>query len=98
MKQENQLSQTKKIPKQNKIRYWIIWYGDMVLRGLLSFFMIGILFEIILIWYLHFSFVFTLIIVFFTSILLTPLFSRIQLTEKLLIKYEKWLKKVFKLK
>ena len=75
----------------------MIIYGDIVIRSLISFLGIGIIFSIILIGYLNLSWVFVLPLVFFVSILVSPLLSKIKLAEKVLNYYENLLKKSFNL-
>ena len=81
-----------------KIRTHIINYLDMVLRGLISFLIIGIGLGILLIGYFKMKAIFVLPIIFICSIIITPFLSRIRLGEKLLCRFEKSLSKLFKLK
>jgi hypothetical protein len=68
---------------------------DNILRGLISFFFIGIGFYLLLVGYFKMKFIYILPIVFIVSILITPFLSRIKLGERVLSRYENWLQKTF---
>jgi len=72
-------------------------YLDIVIRSLISFVCIGLLFSIILIGYLHISWILVLPLTFFVAILVSPLLMKITLGEKILVYYENLLKKGFNL-
>jgi membrane protein implicated in regulation of membrane protease activity len=80
----------------NNSRVYIILYLDMVLRGLISFFVVGIGLYFILIGYFKMTFVFLLPIAFIVSILISPFLMRIKLGEIVLTKYEGLLNKLLK--
>jgi len=97
---KNQLQQQEKIQEPNKLlkyRSLIVLYIDIVIRGLISFFFIGILLEIILGIYLHLSFIIVLVAVFIVSIFVAPFLSKIKWGEKIWTHYENWLDGMFKL-
>jgi dolichol kinase len=80
------------------IREHIIIYLDAVIRGLIAFFVVGIGFYIFLVGFLHIKVIFVLPLIFIVSILISPFLVKIKLGEKVLDKYENWLRKTFKLK
>jgi len=86
------------IQDEFKFRTGIIKYLDLVIRGLISFLIIGIGLGILLIGYFKMKAIFVLPIIFLCSIIISPFLSRIRLGERLLIKFEKSLSKLFKLK
>jgi len=81
----------------NNARNYIVTYLDGALRGLVSFLVIGIGLYILLVGILKMSFVFVLPIIFILTILVSPFLSKIKLGEKLLNKYDAWLKRMFNL-
>lgn len=85
------------VKKRDVARDYIILYMDMVIRGLISFFVVGIGLYALLIFYFKMKFIYVLPIAFICSIFLSPFLSKVKLGEKLLILYERLLAKVFKL-
>jgi hypothetical protein len=81
-----------------KFRTHIIKYLNLVIQGLIAFAIVGIGLGLLLAGYFKMRYVFVLPIVFICSIIISPFLSRIKLGEKLLIKFEKSLSKLFKLK
>jgi hypothetical protein len=79
----------------SKFREYIIIYTDMIIRGLIAFFVVGIGFYIFLVLYLKIKAIYVLFLVFLASILISPFLSRIKLGEKTLIIYENLLTKFF---
>jgi membrane protein implicated in regulation of membrane protease activity len=79
----------------SKFRNYIILYTDMIIRGLIAFFVIGIGFYIFLVLYLKVKAIYVLFLVFLASILISPFLSRIKLGEKTLCWYEGLLTKFF---
>jgi membrane protein implicated in regulation of membrane protease activity len=71
---------------------------DILIRSLISFLAIGVVFSIILIGYLHISWIFVLPLVFFVSVIIAPFLSKIKLADKVMDYYEGLLKKTFNLK
>lgn len=69
-------------------------YIDLVARGLISFIVFGLFGYLLLIQVFHFSFYVTLPIIFLSSILSSPLLSKIKLGHKVQDKYDDFLKKV----
>lgn len=95
---KKQKQQQEEILESNKgFRNMLIVYMDIVIRSLISFFCVGIVFSVFLISYLHISWVFVLPLVFFVSVLISPLLSQIRLSERILVYYENLLKKSFNL-
>ena len=95
----NQKLQTEKIQPSNKIsnfRMWMIIYLDIVIRGLISFFGIGVVLSIFLIGFLHISWIFVLPLSFFCSIIVSPFLSKIKLAEKVIDYYDGLLQKLIK--
>ena len=92
---QNQQEQQKIIPEQNNWRFRniAIMYLDIVLRSLIAFLCIGVLFTIILVGYFHLSYVYVLLVVFITSVLLTPFLSKIKLGAKVFDGYVNFLEK-----
>lgn len=91
---------SKEVPLSNnseRFRNLMIMYLDIVIRSLISFIFIGILLSFVFIGVLHISWIFVLPMVFFVSILVSPLLSKIKLGERVFLYYEEWLKKAFKL-
>lgn len=86
------------IQDEFKFRTGIIKYLDLVIRGLISFVIVGIGIGFLLIGYFKMKTIFVLPIIFVCSIIISPFLSRIRLGERLLIKFEKSLSKLFKLK
>ena len=78
----------------NNARNYIVTYLDGALRGLVSFLVIGIGLYILLVGIFKMSFVFVLPIIFILTILVSPFLSKIKLGEKLLNKYDAWLKRM----
>jgi len=98
MKQNPQEQIEKVQPLNNsKFRNMMVMYLDILIRSLISFFFVGILFSIFLIGFLHITWIVVLPLVFITSILISPFLSKIKLGEKVFDHYEFWLKKTFKL-
>jgi uncharacterized membrane protein len=98
MKQNQVLKNSENEPKldsYDRFRIMIIGYLDLVIRGLLAFFVIGILFYMFLVGYLHISPIFVLPLVFIASIIVSPFLSRIRLGEIVFSKYENFLRKSF---
>jgi phosphoglycerol transferase MdoB-like AlkP superfamily enzyme len=81
----------------SRFRNISIVYLDILIRSLISFICIGIVFSIILIGYLHLSWVLVLPLVFIVSILVSPLLMKIKLGERVFDYYDGILKKTFKL-
>lgn len=81
-----------------KFRKHIINYLDIVLRGLISFTVLGLGLGIILIGFLKMKAIYVFPIIFLFSVFLSPLLSKVKLGEKLLVKFEKFLSKLFKIK
>jgi dolichol kinase len=78
-------------------RKHLVDYTDLVVRGLIAFFVIGVFLFVVLVGFLKMKAVYMLPIAFIGSILLSPLLSKIKLGEKIVSKYEKFLRKTFKL-
>lgn len=76
-------------------RQWANLYSNLFARGIISF-AISLLLIFILRSWLHTSVLITLIFAFFLSILIAPFFSKINIGEKLLQQYLKWLDSIFK--
>jgi hypothetical protein len=81
--------------KQKSIREVLVDYTDAITRGLLSFFLVGILLYILLIGYFHLSALWFLPIVFIVSIIISPLFQKIKVGERIFSQYEGWLNRKF---
>lgn len=81
-----------------KFREHIIKYLDLVIQGLIAFAIVGIGLGLLLAGYFKMRYMFVLPIIFIVSIIISPFLSRIKLGESLLIKFEKSLSKLFKLK
>jgi hypothetical protein len=73
----------------------LVNYTDAVIRGLIAFFIIGILFWIIFVGYLHVPVIYMLIIAFLSSILISPFLNKIKLGAIVVSSYENWLQKTF---
>ena len=86
------------IQDEFKIRTHIINYLDIIIRSLISFIVIGIGLGFFLIGYVKMKAIVVLPIIFICSIIISPFLSRIKFGERLLIKFEKFLSKLFKLK
>jgi hypothetical protein len=78
------------------MRSHLINYLDNIIRGLLSLVFVGIGLFILLTGVLKIKFIIVFPIIFIVSILISPFLSRIKLGEKVLTKYERWLKKITK--
>jgi hypothetical protein len=81
----------------SRMRKMMVMYLDIIIRSLISFFCIGLVFSFVLIGYLHISWVFVLPLTFFVSILVSPFLSKLSIADKIIIYYENILKKLFKL-
>jgi hypothetical protein len=81
-----------------KFRTYIIKYLNLVIQGLIAFAIVGIGLGFLLAGYFKMRYIFVLPIVFICSIIISPFLSRIKLGERLLVKFEKSLSKLFKLK
>lgn len=88
----NQNQQKEEIQKLNNFRNEIIKYTDIVIRSLIAFIFVGILGSIILIGLFHIKIWLLFPIMFFLSIIISPLLSKIRLGEQLFNKYDEWLK------
>lgn len=99
MKKKNlpQQEQKTQLFANPRFRGMLITYFDIVIRSLISFFCIGVLFSIFLIGFLHITWVIVLPLVFIASIIVAPFLSKIKLGEVVFSHYESWLKKTFKL-
>ena len=99
MKMKNQQEQQEKTQLLNdsKFRSMAIMYLDILIRSLISFICIGVIFSIVLIGYLHFSWILVLLLVFIVSIIIAPLLMKIKLGEIVFSHYESWIRKTFKL-
>jgi hypothetical protein len=95
--QDLQENENQRLDKNNA-RNYIITYLDGILRGLVSFLVIGIGLYILLVGIFKMSFIFVLPIIFIITIMVSPFLSKIKLGEKLINKYDTWLRKVFNLK
>lgn len=97
MTNQNQNQNEEKIPKQNRfdMHKILVNYTNAVVRGLIAFFVIGILFWIIFVGYFHVPVVFMLVIAFISSILISPFLNKISVGEIAVTKYENWLMKTF---
>lgn len=95
-----QSQQNQKMLNSNKrtTRDYVVLYLDGVLRGLISFLVVGIGLFLLLVGILKMKFIFVLPIIFIVSVLLSPFLSKITLGEKVLTGYENWLKRTFNLK
>lgn len=80
-----------------KFENWIVFYGDMTVRGLISFF-ISILLVALLNSKLHFPSWAVLSIAFVCSIGLSPFFIRVKVTQSILHRYTMLLNKTFGVK
>jgi len=98
MKNQSQ-QQPKKIQQVNNSRFRsiMVMYLDILIRSLVSFVFVGILFSIFLIWALHITWIIVLPLVFISSIFISPFLMKIKLAEKIVSYYEDFLNKVFKL-
>lgn len=94
MTEKNQPMQQEENQPQNKYREVIIFYFDMLIRGLISFIVVGFLLTLILLQF-HTPLLWILIIAFCISILISPLFMRIKLGERFLNWYESKLNQAF---
>lgn len=97
---QNQLPQPQEKTQlfgNSKTRETMITYFDIVIRSLISFLGIGVLFSIFLIGFLHITWIIVLPLVFIVSIIVAPFLSKIKLGEKVINYYESILKKTFKL-
>jgi len=97
MEEKNQNTQQQENQPQNKYREVIIFYFDMMIRGLISFIFVGFILTLILLQF-HTPLLWILIIAFCISILISPLFMKIKLGEKFLTWYESRLDSAFKKK
>ena len=97
MKNQQLQQSENQLLNNSKFRNLSIMYLDIVIRSLISFLCVGVLFSIILIGYLHISWVFVLPLVFFVSIIISPLLMKIRLGEIVFLYYEDLLHKIFKL-
>lgn len=97
MKKNLDLKNSQENPNLNSVfRQKLIIYMDNLLRGLISFAVIGIGLFVILTGFLHVKIYWVLPIAFFCSILISPLLSKIHLGERLLCFYENWLNNLMK--
>lgn len=94
MEQINQVSQRSQ--NLDNLKKWIVFYGDIAIRGVISFIIIIFLMAIIRV-YFNIPIVVSLIIAFMVSIAITPLFARVKVAEKIVDKYISYLNKIFKL-
>jgi dolichol kinase len=95
MKTQNQ--KPKESPQLNDFKFHniLVNYTDAVIRGLIAFFVVGILSWIIFVGYFHIPIVFMLVIAFISSILISPFLNKIKLGFIVVNKYENWLQKTF---
>lgn len=70
---------------------WSIFYIDAVIRGILSFFIIGLILYAFLRYYFNLPFQYIFIIIFMVSIVLSPVFSKIKYGERIFNIYDKFL-------
>lgn len=94
MEQINQPSQRSQ--NLDNLRKWIVFYGDIAIRGVISFIIMISLLAIIRVFF-NISIVVSLIIAFIVSIAIAPLFSKIKVADKVVDKYIMFLNKLFKL-
>jgi len=97
MKKKIDQQNLEKIAKLDNIRQTLINYVDIVIKGIIAFFGIGVLVSILLVGYLKWKIYIVIPIIFGLSVLITPLLSKIRVGEFIFQKYEKWLEKTFKL-
>jgi len=81
--------------KRGRYRNLMVIYLDGTIRGLLSFFIVGIGLFLLLVGVFHLNTIAVIIVAFLVSILISPLFSKIRVAEKLITKYEAWLNKIW---
>lgn len=82
----------------SKFRRMIVFYLDILVRSLIAFVFIGVGSFIFLVGLLKIKVIYVLPVTFLITIFISPLLSRIRVSEKLLNKYEFFLNKSFKLK
>lgn len=80
--------------KQSNMRNYMILYLDIAIRGLIAFFVIGVVLAFILIGYFKMSYIWVLPISFLLSIFTSPLLMKIKLGEYTLNKFENMLDKI----
>jgi len=81
-----------------QVRETIIIYTDILIRGLLAFFIVGVGFYIVLIYFFKVNPFYVLPVVFVVSVFVSPFLSKIKVGEKIWGSYENWLKRVFNLR
>jgi len=86
-----------KFEKFNNFRASIINYMDIVFRSLIAFIFIGILGSLIFMGIFKWKIYIVFPIIFLLSVAVSPMLSKIKIAEKIMIKYENWLNKIFKL-
>lgn len=82
----------------SRIRGLMVIYLDGVIRSLIAFLFIGVGSYIVFVGFFKINMILVLPIVFILSVMISPLLSRIKLGEKVIVGYENWLKKTFKIK
>lgn len=91
----NQILTENENQSQSKYYKLTIFYLDSVIRGLIAFFLVGIVLTLILVGFFHMKFIWILPVSFISSILISPFLSRITLGERILNFYINWLNKTF---
>lgn len=82
--------------KQNRFRNLIIIYLNTILNGILIFIIISVLLFIISNILFKITGIYLFIIAFIIVIALSPLFSKLNWGERIINRYEKFLKKMIK--
>ena len=77
-----------------KFRKNVVYFTDAIIRGLIAFLILGIGGYLLFVGVFGISFIYWLPIVFILSVFLSPIFSKINLGEKLITRYERLLERV----
>lgn len=93
---ETDTQQEKSTSFKDKLRNILIFYGDLTIRGLVSLVVIAFFMAIISVAFHIKSLIIKFVLAFMVSIVLSPLYGRIRLMEKIVDKYDNYLNNLFK--
>jgi hypothetical protein len=80
--------------RYEKYRSVIVMYFDIVIRNIIAFVCIGVIFMLFFGFYLHMKSIWVFILAFLTSILVSPFLAKVRLGNFCLTKYENFIMKM----
>lgn len=72
----------------SRIKAYIVLYLDLLIRSLISFLCIGVLFSLVFIKLFHWSVILVIILSILTAVVVSPFLARIKIAERIIDSYE----------